>query len=99
MRINHKESYQDFGSQFLVDSQIDDYWGSKDMLIDTIYPFNLDVIKDKKCMEVGSGSGRALKNILRFDPKHIISVEPSDAIEVAKENNRSEINRITFLKN
>ena len=38
MKINHKESHQDFGSQFLVDSQIDDYWGSKDMLIDTIYP-------------------------------------------------------------
>ena len=80
MKINHKESYQDFGSQFLVDSEIDDYWGSKDMLIDIVYPFNLEVIKDKNCMEVGSGSGRILKALLQFSPQQIISIEPSDSI-------------------
>jgi hypothetical protein len=84
MKINHEESHQDFGQQFSVDSQIDGYWGSRDMLVDIVYPFNLDVIKDKNCTDVGSGSGRTLKNLLQFDPKQIISVEPSDAIEVAK---------------
>ena len=42
---------------------------------------------NKVIMEVGSGSGRILKNLLKFNPKQIIAVEPSKAINVAKKNN------------
>ena len=87
MKIDHKESYPDFGKQFLKDNQIDDYWGSKEMLIDIVNPFNLRLIKDKTIMEVGIGSGRILKNLLKFFPKKIFAIEPSEAISVAKKNN------------
>ena len=40
-------------------------------------------------MEVGSGSGRILKNLLFYQPSEITSIEPSEAIEVAKSNNNS----------
>ena len=32
MKIDHKESIEDFGNQFAIDSNIDDYWGSNEML-------------------------------------------------------------------
>ena len=39
------------------------------MLEDIVHPFNLKLIKNKVIMEVGSGSGRILKNLLKFNPK------------------------------
>ena len=47
MKIDHKESYKEFGEQFLTDSNIDDYWGSKEMLKDIVKPFSLSAIKNK----------------------------------------------------
>ena len=38
-------------------------------------------------MEVGSRTGRILKNLLKFNPKKIIGVQPSKAINIAKRNN------------
>ena len=48
MKIDHKESFSDFGKQFSIDSEIDGYWGSKEMLNDIVFPFNLNLIKSKK---------------------------------------------------
>ena len=92
MKIDHKESYTDFGEQFAIDKNIDDYWGSKEMLVDIVKPFNLELIKDKIIMEVGSGSGRILKNLLKFHPNKVICIEPSKAIKIAKENNKDATN-------
>ena len=75
-------------SFFSIDSKIDDYWGSIENFKEIIYPFNLEEIKNKTIMEVGSGSGRILKNLLLHSPKKIISIEPSEAINIAKNNNK-----------
>ncbi len=95
MKIDHKDSYKDFGAQFVVDNKIDGFHGSKKMLEDIVSPFNLKLIKNKIIMEVGTGSGRILKNLLKFKPKKIIGVEPSEAINVAKKNNE-ESTKIIF---
>ena len=97
MKIDHKESYPDFGKQFLKDNQIDDYWGSKEMLIDIVNPFNLRLIKGKTVMEVGIGSGRIIKNLLKFFPKRIFAIEPSEAISVAKKNNIKDKEKIEYI--
>ena len=86
MRIDHKSSYKDFGDQFIKDNKIDGYWGGVELLKDIVYPFKLSNIKNKKVMEVGTGSGRIIKNLIKFSPKHITGIEPSKAIEVAKKN-------------
>jgi len=96
MRIDHKESYKDFGNQFVVDSKLDDYWGSKTNFKDMVKPFNLNQIKNKICMDVGSGSGRILKNLIKFRPKKIFSIEPSKAINVAKANLKKHHKKIEF---
>ena len=97
MKIDHKESYKEFGEQFSADSNIDGYWGSKEMLKDIVYPFTLTSIKNKVIMEVGVGSGRILNNLVKFLPKKAIAVEPSQAINVAKKNNSLSTVKIEFL--
>ena len=98
MKIDHKESYKEFGEQFITDSNIDGYWGSKEMLQDIVYPFTLTSIKNKVIMEVGVGSGRILNNLVKFLPKKAIAVEPSQAINIAKKNNSLSKVKIEFLK-
>lgn len=95
MKIDHKESYKDFGEQFNTDSDITGYWGSKLLLEETVYPFNLNLIKGKNIAEIGTGSGRNLKNFLKFSPNKLIGVEPSSAINVAKKNVKSD--KLQFL--
>ena len=37
-------------------------------------------------MEVGVGSGRIINNLAKFNPKQIVGIEPSIAINIAKKN-------------
>ena len=67
------------------------------MLIDIVRPFSLSAIKNKVVMEVGVGSGRIINNLVKFLPKKVIAVEPSQAIKVAKKNNKLNKNKIEFL--
>ena len=97
MKIDHQESSRDFGKQFLRDSKIDDYWGSLEMLQDIVNPFDLGEIKNKIVMEVGVGSGRILNNLIKFSPKIVYALEPSEAIMVAKKNNQNQKNKIDYL--
>ena len=64
MKIDHKESFGDFGNQFLIDRDIDGFWGSESLLKEIVSPFDLKLIKDKKIMEVGVGSGRITNNLI-----------------------------------
>ena len=97
MKIDHKESLEDFGNQFAIDKKIDNYWGSNELLKDIVYPFKLDSIKNKIIAEVGVGSGRIIKQLLSFLPQKIYAIEPSKAIEIAKKNNKDYLNKLEFL--
>ena len=91
-----KDSIKDFGKQFKYHSNVDDYWGSIEMLEDIVKPFNLDHIKNKIICEVGTGSGRILKNLVKKNPLKVYGIEPSEAIEIAKKNNINSGNKIIF---
>ena len=93
-----KDSINDFGKQFKYHSKIDDYWGSLEMLKDIINPFNLSLVENKIICEVGVGSGRILKNLVKLSPKKIYAIDPSEAIEVAKKNNEDSKVEILFKK-
>jgi len=95
MKIDHKESYRDFGDQFLTDKDIGGYWGSIELLKEIVFPFDLNLIKDKKIMDVGIGSGRISNNLLKYEPSKLVAVEPSEAINIAKDNIKS--NKVEYL--
>ena len=88
MKIDHKESFKEFGDQFLFYTNIDekDYWGGLDIFIDQLRPFDPKKVKNKTIMEVGIGNGRVLKHLLKFHPKKIFAVDPANSIKIAKEN-------------
>ena len=86
MKIDHKESYQDFGEQFSVHNQLGDYWGSIELLNEIVNPFDLNLIKGKDIMEVGVGSGRISHNLLKYKPRSLVGIEPSKAFTVAEKN-------------
>ena len=93
-----KDSIKDFGKQFKYHDKIDDYWGSLEMLKDIVNPFNLDLIKNKIICEIGVGSGRILKNLIKLSPAKIYAIEPSEAIEIAKKNNKGSKVEILYKK-
>ena len=96
---NKKEdSINDFGKQFKYHNNIDDYWGSQEILKDIVNPFDLSLIKNKIVCEVGIGSGRILKNLIKFSPRKIYAIDPSEAIEVAKKNNEDCKIEISYKK-
>jgi SAM-dependent methyltransferase len=89
MKIDHKESYNDFGKQFEIDNDISGIWGGLELLKNIIYPFNLNQIKNKIICEIGIGSGRITNNLIKYKPKNIYCVEPSSSINVVKKNLKS----------
>ena len=93
-----KDSVSDFEQQFKYHSKIDDYWGSLEMLKDIVNPFDLSLVKSKIICEMGVGSGRILKNLIKLSPKKIYAIEPSESIEVAKKNNEYSEVEILFKK-
>ena len=93
-----KDSISDFGKQFKYHNNIDDYWGSLEILKDIVNPFDLSSIKNKIICEMGVGSGRILKNLIKLSPKKIYAIEPSEAIEIAKKNNEYAEVEILFKK-
>ena len=93
-----KDSISDFGKQFKYHNNIDDYWGSQEILNDIVNPFDLSLIKNKIICEMGVGSGRILKNLIKLSPKKIYAIEPSEAIEIAKKNNEYAEVEILFKK-
>ena len=95
MKVDHKESVKDFGDQFLTDKDIGGYWGSIELLKEIVFPFDLNLIKNKKIMDVGIGSGRISNNLLKYEPSKLIAIEPSEAINIAKENIKSD--KIEYL--
>ena len=95
MGFDKKSTIEEFGNQFTLYENIDGYWGSVEMLKDIVFPFDLNTIKNKKVIEVGSGSGRIINKLNLFNPSKIVAIEPSKAIEVAKKNNKG--SSIEFL--
>jgi SAM-dependent methyltransferase len=90
------DSIKDFGDQFNRHQDISGIWGSKEMLRESTFPFELSKVKNKDICEVGSGSGRYLKNFMNYDPKSLTAIDPASSIEIARKNNPN--SGINFLK-
>ena len=79
-------SYKDFGKQFKIYNDFNGNFGKKKTIEYYIKPFDLKKIKKKTILDIGAGAGRITKNLLKFKPFKVYSLEPSEAIDVAKKN-------------
>ena len=62
--MKKNKTIADFGNQFLSDRDNEGYFGSITLLEDIVSPFKLAKIRNKNVLDIGSGSGRILKNLL-----------------------------------
>jgi SAM-dependent methyltransferase len=92
------QTIKDFGEQWLRYDDTEGYFGSLELFSDILYPFlKPDEIKDCRVAEIGSGSGRIVNMLLEAGAKHVIAIEPSEAIEVLNKNIRNP-EKVTCLK-
>ena len=89
---------RDFGEQWEIHGNLrEDYWTSGAMLVDYFAGiFEPNSIKDKVVLEVGSGSGRILRMLSRFNPRELIGVEPSKGFNRTIQNT-SDLKNLTIL--
>jgi SAM-dependent methyltransferase len=83
-----KRTIEDFGNQWKIHGQLnEDHWTSDKMFRDH-FPktFDFSIFSGAKVLEVGSGSGRILQMISRYNPSQLIGIEPSDAFENLRVN-------------
>jgi len=95
---NNDKTIKDFGEQWLRYNDTEGYFGSLELFSDILSPFlKPDEIKDCRVAEIGSGSGRIVNMLLEAGAKHVIAVEPSEAIKVLNRNIRKP-EKVTCLK-
>ena len=75
-----KKTINDFNNQWKLQGELNsDYWASDEILVDQFSGiFSLKEIENKIICDVGAGTGRVIKNLLKSNPKKIFAVEPSD---------------------
>lgn len=91
LKDKRKATISDFGNQWVIHGRLDDdYWTSDQMFRDHFEnkkpPF--EDLEGLRVVDVGSGSGRILKMISRYNPKKLIGVEPSQGFNILRENTK-----------
>jgi len=91
-----EKSIQDFGEQWVRYQDNAGFYGSselfKDMLAGLMDPAE---IKGQEVLDVGSGTGRIVLMLLAAGAGHVHAVEPSQAIEILRNNVRHVGDRVT----
>jgi len=83
MKLNkvREKTVKDFDNQWKLQGELnDDYWASDQILFDQFSNlFSIQEVKDKIIADVGAGTGRVLKTLIKYAPKKIYAIEPSSA--------------------
>lgn len=89
----------DFGEQWTRYPDNDGYYASVSMLADILEPL-LPVadLKNRRVMEIGSGSGRIAGMLLEADASQVIAVEPSAAMDALEQNLRGHADRLVAAR-
>lgn len=92
------QTIRDFGEQWTRHTENPDYYGSVELLADIIAPFlTLEDIKDRKCADIGSGTGRIVLMMLAAGAASVAAIEPSRAYDVLVRNTAHAGERVRCL--
>lgn len=92
------ETIGDFGNQWQIHGQLrENHWTSDQMFRDH-FPddFDFNIFRGSRVLEVGSGSGRILHMLSRYEPSELFGVEPSIGFSNLIKNT-AEISNIKLL--
>ena len=75
-----KETIKDFNNQWKLQGELnDDFWCSDEVIIDQFDNiFDINQISNKIVGDMGAGPGRVVRTLLKFNPKKLFAIEPSD---------------------
>jgi SAM-dependent methyltransferase len=78
---------RDFGAQWTRYTENDGHYASLDMLRDIVEPLlPVSAFSGRRVLEIGSGTGRIARMLLAAQARHVVAVEPSDAVDVLRRN-------------
>src|SRR3954467_14980001 len=87
MKSDRDHTISDFGDQWSRHTENPDYYGSVELFADIIAPFlTLEDIRDRKCADIGSGTGRIVLMMLAPGAGAVAAIEPSRAYDVLVRN-------------
>lgn len=97
MNKNPSKTISDFGDQWTRYQDNDGFYGSQELFADMITPLlSLKDFKNKRVIDIGSGTGRIVQMLLNSDARQVIAVEPSDAFEVLEKYIQPWADRVTL---
>ena len=77
----------------------EDYWASDEVLLDQFSSlFDINEIKNKLISDVGAGTGRIVKTLLKYNPKRVFAIEPSSNGVNHIKNNLQKYSNLTVLQ-
>src|SRR4051812_1345057 len=95
----HEKVIRDFGQQWTTYTDNSGYYGSTDLFREIVEPLvSVAEFSGKKVAEIGSGTGRIAAMMLEAGAAEVTAVEPSDAIDVLRQNLQRYGDRIQALR-
>ena len=92
-----EKTIKDFGDQWTAFSDTSGYFGSAELFVDFVAPFDAAEIVGKRVADLGAGTGRHVSSLLELGAAHVVAIEPSEAVKVI-EGRFSDDDRVTILK-
>ena len=73
------KTIKDYNDQWKLQGELnEDYWASDDILFDQFSNlFSVNEVKNKIIADIGAGTGRVVKTLLKYNPKKVYAIEPS----------------------
>lgn len=88
----------DFGEQWTRYTDNPGYYGSTALLADIVEPLlPIGAIAGARVAEIGSGTGRIVNMMLDAGAAHVVALEPSDAMQVLRENTSGRADRVSYV--
>jgi SAM-dependent methyltransferase len=93
-----EKTIEDFGNQWQIHGSLRQNHWTSDLMFRDHFPLDFDfsIFGGKRVLEVGSGSGRILRMLSKYNPKELIGIEPSSGFANLVENTK-DINNLQLI--
>lgn len=99
MKINSKQTIEDFGDQWNIFTKNEGYYGSTKVMVDICGSiFNPSNFIGRNVLDIGAGTGRLTNILVDMKAKHVYSVEPSRAFNVLLKVTEKNKQKITYIQ-
>lgn len=93
-----ERTISDFGAQWTRFTGNEGFYGSQDLWRDVVGPLlEQDAFRDKRIVDIGSGTGRIVKMLVEAGAAHVTAIEPSEGYRTLVANVKTLSDRVQAL--